>query len=256
MRSIADTWRFGAFCVLLCGATAFASGPVGHGAAPGGQGGASFAHASPSPHVASPSQPMAHAQGGHINWHAGWNTGTYPASWNVGNRGIAPRPIRPGGYRSGFGGRPGYGYGRQGRGAAVIVPVFPFYDSGGYGDSGGYYGDAGAPPPPDAAPDYGPPPPADYQSSYGPQDAPPPYPVERAPLTHDEPVVNQPPITVVLQSGQQFVVQNYAVMNGLLWDFSKPAVRKIPLASIDLSASARATSAAGADFPELTSPAP
>jgi len=67
-----------------------------------------------------------------------------------------------------------------------------------------------------------------------------------------EPVVVQPPITIVLQDGQHFVVQNYAVMDATLWDFSKPVPRKIPLSSIDLSASARATSIAGGEFPELT----
>jgi hypothetical protein len=240
MGSTAGNWRLHALlcalAVLFLGTTALTAGPVGHGSS-------SSAHVASAPHIAG---------GGYGNWHAG----THAASGGFGYRGVAPRPIRPGGYRSGFGYgsgfgyRPGFGYGSR-RGAVAIVPFYPFYDSSNYSDSSNYYDDAGAPGPPDAAADYGPPSPDYYQPPYGPGDGTPSYPSGQAPPIHDAPLENQPPITVVLQSGQQLVIQNYAVMNGMLWDFSKPAVRKIPLASIDLSASARATSAAGAEFPEL-----
>jgi hypothetical protein len=62
------------------------------------------------------------------------------------------------------------------------------------------------------------------------------------------------PITVVLQGGQQFEVGSYAVMNGTLWDFSKTPARKIPLSSIDVAASTKATEESGAEFPSWSDP--
>ncbi len=59
------------------------------------------------------------------------------------------------------------------------------------------------------------------------------------------------PITVVLRNGQQLQVQNYAVMDRTFWDFSRQPARKIPVASIDIAASTRATEATGAEFPDL-----
>lgn len=141
-----------------------------------------------------------------------------------------------------------------------IYPIVPFFSTGSYG----YSDDSeAASPAPEAGPDYGlsdsspyaPP----YQTYAPPYPAAPPAPAvppseyrEPAGAAQPEPVVIQPPITIVLQNGQKFVVQNYAVMDATLWDFSKPVTRKIPLATIDVSASARATNAAGAEFPELT----
>jgi len=61
-----------------------------------------------------------------------------------------------------------------------------------------------------------------------------------------------PPITLVLRNGQQIQVQNYAVMDGVFWDFSKQPARKIPLSSINLQASAEATEANGGEFPDLS----
>ncbi|MFL6465743.1 MAG: hypothetical protein ACJ73N_15200 [Bryobacteraceae bacterium] len=63
-----------------------------------------------------------------------------------------------------------------------------------------------------------------------------------------------PPITLVLRDGQQLSVQNYAVMNQTLWNFSKHPVQKIPVANIDIPASAKATEASGGEFPQITSP--
>lgn len=63
-----------------------------------------------------------------------------------------------------------------------------------------------------------------------------------------EPVI---PVTVVLRSGQKLQVQNYAVMGNTFWDFSKQPARKIPISSIDLSASSQATAANGGEFPDL-----
>jgi len=60
------------------------------------------------------------------------------------------------------------------------------------------------------------------------------------------------PITLVLRSGQQLQIRNYAVMDGVFWDFSRQSARKIPVSTIDLDASAKATQANGGDFPQLT----
>ena len=64
----------------------------------------------------------------------------------------------------------------------------------------------------------------------------------------------QVPITVVLRNGQQIQVQNYAVMDQTFWDFTRQPARKIPVSSIDVAASTRATEAKGAEFPELGTP--
>ena len=65
-----------------------------------------------------------------------------------------------------------------------------------------------------------------------------------------------PPITIVLRNGQQLQVQNYAVMGATLWDFSNQPARKIPVSNIDVEASAKASSASGADFPQLSTTTP
>jgi hypothetical protein len=67
-----------------------------------------------------------------------------------------------------------------------------------------------------------------------------------------DPPQPQVPVTLILKNGQQVQVQNYAVMNGVLWDFSRQPTRKIPIASIDVSASASATEANGGEFPQLS----
>jgi len=57
----------------------------------------------------------------------------------------------------------------------------------------------------------------------------------------------QVPITLVLRNGQQIQVQNYAVMDQTFWDFTRQPARKIPVSSIDIAASTRATEAKGAE---------
>ena len=59
------------------------------------------------------------------------------------------------------------------------------------------------------------------------------------------------PVTLVLRDGKQVQVQSYAVMNQTFWDFSGPSVRKIPVANIDIAASAKATEAEGGEFPQI-----
>lgn len=65
----------------------------------------------------------------------------------------------------------------------------------------------------------------------------------------------QPPVAVVLKNGQRLSVQSYAVMNGMLWDFSRQPVRKIPVSSIDVPESVKASEANGTEFPDLSSAA-
>jgi hypothetical protein len=187
----------------------------------------------------------------------------FPASWNVG-------AVPPGGahntwgYHGGTNGSwhgNGYDHVRRGIGSGYYpYTVFPVFV-----DPGSYYGysdePAAAPPPQEAPPNYSEgvpysphypvaPPEQVPQQEYHPQAESTPYqPVRPQPVIVEPP---QPPITIVLQNGKQLVVQNYAVMNGMLWDFTKAITLKIPLSSIDLSASARATNAAGVEFPELT----
>lgn len=59
------------------------------------------------------------------------------------------------------------------------------------------------------------------------------------------------PLTLVLRSGERLQVQNYAVTDNTFWDFTQRGTRKIPLSNIDVTASEKATQAAGGDFPQL-----
>ncbi len=62
-----------------------------------------------------------------------------------------------------------------------------------------------------------------------------------------------PPITLVLRSGEQVQVRNYAVMNQTFWDFTRRPAKQIPISQIDVQASAKATEASGGDFPAIGS---
>ena len=59
------------------------------------------------------------------------------------------------------------------------------------------------------------------------------------------------PLILILQNGQQLKLQSYGVMNQSLWDFSAQPARSIPLSDINVTASQRATEAAGGKFPPL-----
>jgi hypothetical protein len=81
-----------------------------------------------------------------------------------------------------------------------------------------------------------------------------PYPDQQQPLTQgviSEPEAPSVPITIILKSGQKLIVQNYAIVNGMFWDFTKPNGKRFPIASIDVAASAKATDEAGGAFPEV-----
>jgi hypothetical protein len=70
------------------------------------------------------------------------------------------------------------------------------------------------------------------------------------PPVDDPPAPPTAPIIVVLKNGQRIQMQSYGIMNGLFWDFSRPNSQRIPMASIDVAASVRATQAVGGSFPE------
>ena len=59
------------------------------------------------------------------------------------------------------------------------------------------------------------------------------------------------PITLVLNSGKALQVQSYAVMGDAFWDLSNQPFRKIPLSSVDIPASMKASEANGAEFPTI-----
>jgi hypothetical protein len=136
----------------------------------------------------------------------------------------------------GFGFYPGFGFGYYGNDG-----YDPYYDSG---PQVPYAPDQYAPyaAMPDPNVETGPGyyyPPIPYDA--GPQQPMPNYPVPEPPAT---------PIVLILKSGQKLEVQNYAIMNGVFWDFTKQNSKRILLADIDYPASAKATEDVGGSLPE------
>jgi hypothetical protein len=78
----------------------------------------------------------------------------------------------------------------------------------------------------------------------------PPAPVAAAPAVPEQSVTQPPePATViVLRDGRRFESTNYAIMDQTLWNFSARPVQKIPIGSIDVSASEKANADRGVDF--------
>ncbi len=66
---------------------------------------------------------------------------------------------------------------------------------------------------------------------------------------------NAVPVTLILRGGRTLKVKDYAVMNGVLWDFTVQPARKIAVSEVDVEASAKATQAAGGEFPDLSASA-
>jgi hypothetical protein len=132
----------------------------------------------------------------------------------------------------------------------------PFYDSS-FDYAPGPYGGYG----PDPAeqqqfgpemPQYNAPPPYSPDGYYPMAPAPYPYaPGYSAAAPSSDPAPAAAPVTVVLRSGQKIEVQNYAVMGDSFWDFSRQPARRIPLSSVDIAASAKATEAGGGQFPAI-----
>ena len=72
------------------------------------------------------------------------------------------------------------------------------------------------------------------------------------PAAAPQPEPEQPPLKLVLQSGEQLTIKSYAVVNGEVWDFSGQRVRKVPVSQVNVPASTKATEAAGGEFPDLS----
>lgn len=62
------------------------------------------------------------------------------------------------------------------------------------------------------------------------------------------PLPAEPATVIVLRNGQQFETTNYAIMDETLWNFSAKPLQKIPLSSIDMTASQKANATRGVDF--------
>ncbi len=71
------------------------------------------------------------------------------------------------------------------------------------------------------------------------------------PLQAPEPQPAQVPITLVMQNGAKVSVNNYAVMNDVIWDFSKQPARKISVSTINVPASKKLLRTTAANFPRL-----
>jgi hypothetical protein len=57
-----------------------------------------------------------------------------------------------------------------------------------------------------------------------------------------------PPTVLVFRDQHKEEVQNYAIVGRTLWNFTPPRTRKIPLADLDLDATAKANEERGVDF--------
>ena len=59
---------------------------------------------------------------------------------------------------------------------------------------------------------------------------------------------NSPPTLLVYRDGHQMEIQNYAILGKTLWVFSGQRTRQVPLAELDLAATARVNEDRGVDF--------
>jgi len=59
---------------------------------------------------------------------------------------------------------------------------------------------------------------------------------------------NDPATVLVFRNGQQREIQNYAIVDGLLWNFTPARTEKIPLAVLDIQATIKANDDRGVDF--------
>ena len=74
-------------------------------------------------------------------------------------------------------------------------------------------------------------------------------PASRAPQAPEAPPQPPEPATIiVLRNGRRLESTNYAVMDRTLWNFSARPVQKIPLQSVDVTASEQANAERGVEF--------
>jgi hypothetical protein len=77
--------------------------------------------------------------------------------------------------------------------------------------------------------------------------------IQNPEIPADQPA--EPATVIILRDGHTVESTNYAIMNQTLWNFTARPVQKIPLSSIDLSASVRANAERGIDFSVIGSAA-
>jgi len=156
-----------------------------------------------------------------------------------------------GGFHEGFeGGR------RHHYPGVFAFPFFPVTNWGAYLDESNPYYEQGAPPPEAYGPNpYAAAPPP---QAYYPQQPPPGLmPEPQQPVQQQQEPVQQtppepqPPLVLVLQNGQKLELTNYAIVDNVLWDLSKPATHKIPLSTVNIPASEKATEDNGGEFPQV-----
>lgn len=130
---------------------------------------------------------------------------------------------------------------RHFRGFVAIPYAVPYYDWSGYDSD--YYSE---PPSATVAPQY-----QEQAPSQDYYEAPPESGYTSPGATVPETPDPQPPIVIVFHNGQTVQVSSYAIAQGFIWDFSKQIAHKIPVSSIDVDASSKATEQAGGEFPAL-----
>ncbi len=59
---------------------------------------------------------------------------------------------------------------------------------------------------------------------------------------------NDPATVLVFRNGQQREIQNYAIVDGMLWNFTGSRTERIPLAVLDIPATVRVNDDHGVDF--------
>ena len=59
---------------------------------------------------------------------------------------------------------------------------------------------------------------------------------------------NEPQTVLVFRDQHQREIQNYAIVDGMIWNFTAARTEKIPLAAIDIPATIRANDDRGVDF--------
>jgi len=74
-----------------------------------------------------------------------------------------------------------------------------------------------------------------------------PFPPRAQPVRQEQ-ARNDPPTVLVYRNEQHREIQNYAIADGILWNFAASKTEKIPLAIIDIPATIKANDDRGVDF--------
>lgn len=66
--------------------------------------------------------------------------------------------------------------------------------------------------------------------------------------SRDEHAQNDPTTVLIFRDQHQREIQNYAIVDGLLWSFTPQRIEKVPLAILDIPATIKANEERGVDF--------